>query len=105
MTEHLPECWAKDPSDPEAWCICDELRACAKRVLAGASEQDYANGKSHGLLDGYEDGYQEGYADALDSAREAVKAVNWFNDEGKMLSAVVATADSIAAIDALRGES
>ena len=33
MTEHLPECWAKDPSDPPAWCICDELRACEERVL------------------------------------------------------------------------
>jgi hypothetical protein len=32
MSEHLPECWAKDPSDPPAWCICDELRACERRV-------------------------------------------------------------------------
>jgi hypothetical protein len=30
---HLPECWATYPSDPEAWCICDELRACEQRVL------------------------------------------------------------------------
>ena len=36
------------------------------------------------------------------AAREAVKGVNWFNDEGKMLSAIVATAESLAAIDALR---
>jgi hypothetical protein len=33
MTEHLPECWAKHESDPPAWCICDELRACEERVL------------------------------------------------------------------------
>jgi len=32
MTEHLPECWAKHESDPAAWCICDELRACEARV-------------------------------------------------------------------------
>jgi hypothetical protein len=32
MTEHLPECWATYPSDPPAWCICDELRACEERV-------------------------------------------------------------------------
>ena len=32
MTEHLPECWAKHESDPPAWCICDELRACEQRV-------------------------------------------------------------------------
>lgn len=36
MTEHLPECWATYPSDPPAWCICDELRACEKRVIAAA---------------------------------------------------------------------
>ena len=36
MTEHLPECWATYPSDPPAWCICDELRACEERVLNAA---------------------------------------------------------------------
>lgn len=39
MTEHLPECWAKDPSDPPAWCICDELRACEERVLNSAVQR------------------------------------------------------------------
>jgi hypothetical protein len=38
MTEHLPECWAKHESDPPAWCICDELRACEERVLNAARE-------------------------------------------------------------------
>lgn len=33
MTEHLAECWATYPSDPAAWCICDELRACEQRHL------------------------------------------------------------------------
>ena len=32
MTEHLPECWATYPSDPPAWCICEELSACEERV-------------------------------------------------------------------------
>jgi hypothetical protein len=32
MTEHLPECWATLESDPPAWCICDELRACEARI-------------------------------------------------------------------------
>ena len=32
MPEHLPECWSKHESDPPAWCICDELRACEERV-------------------------------------------------------------------------
>ena len=91
MTEHLPECWAKHESDPPAWCICDELRACEERVL-----KDTVPGEWH------EKRMAWVRKDALDAAREAVKGVNWFNDEGKMLSAIVATADSIAAIDALR---
>ncbi len=33
MTEHLPECWAKHENDPPASCICDELRACEKRII------------------------------------------------------------------------
>ena len=33
MTEHLPECWATYPSDPPAWCICDDLRACEARII------------------------------------------------------------------------
>ena len=36
MSEHLPECWTKHESDPPAWCICDELRACEKRLIAEA---------------------------------------------------------------------
>lgn len=38
MSEHLPECWATYPSDPPAWCICDELRACEQRVLGDRDE-------------------------------------------------------------------
>lgn len=45
MIEHLPECWAKHESDPPAWCICDELRACEERVR---SNPDW---RSHILLD------------------------------------------------------
>ena len=37
-TEHLPECWATYPSDPPAWCICDELRDCEERMLNAARE-------------------------------------------------------------------
>ena len=107
MTEHLPECWAKHESDPTAWCICDELRACEERVFAlhpewtvtGLCKPDCAACRRlTELITEWEYGYEKG----LDAAREAVKSVNWFNDEGKMLSAIVATADSIAAIDALR---
>jgi hypothetical protein len=39
MIEHLPECWAKHESDPPAWCICDELRACETRVTAAAVQR------------------------------------------------------------------
>ena len=39
MTEHLPECWAKFPSGPEAWCICEELRFYEERVRNKAYEE------------------------------------------------------------------
>ena len=39
MTTHLPDCWATDPSDPPAWCICDELRACEQRVISEAVQR------------------------------------------------------------------
>jgi hypothetical protein len=37
--QHLPECWATYPSDPPAWCICDELRACEVRATAAAVQR------------------------------------------------------------------
>jgi hypothetical protein len=44
MTEHLPECWNKHESDPPAWCICDELRACEERVTTAAVQRVEALG-------------------------------------------------------------
>ena len=60
MTEHLPECWATYPSDPPAWCICDELRACEVRIIAGA--------------------YHEGRADFKDLAISAIIAIKESDD-------------------------
>ena len=42
MTEHLPECWAKYPSETFPWCICDELRACEARMIGAALEAVFA---------------------------------------------------------------
>jgi len=39
MTTHLPECRASYSSDPPAWCICDELRACEERVIPEAVQR------------------------------------------------------------------
>jgi len=50
MTEHLPECWATYPSDPPAWCICDELRACEARVTAAAVQRVEAVATRSGWL-------------------------------------------------------
>jgi hypothetical protein len=47
MTDHLPECWAKHASDPPAWCICDELRACEERVTAAAVQRVEAIADDH----------------------------------------------------------
>ena len=54
---HLPECWVKYESDPSAWCICDELRACTERVISEGDEQSQI-------------AYTTGYRHALDALRE-----------------------------------
>ena len=105
MNEHLPECPVEKRlragrTVGSQSCICAALRACEQRVQKIAYGQGLGAGSDeHGQ---HEIGWIKGYAAALNAAREAVKGVNWFNDEGKMLSAIVATADSIAAIDALK---
>ena len=81
-------------------CMCRELLACEERVRSEEQQRIEAALKFVGQHDA---AWELAVRDrALRDAREAVEAVNWFNDEGKMLSAVVATANSISAIDALR---
>lgn len=72
---------------------------CQCAALAKAREDERSNNFTP---DDHSNGMTEAYQRGLDAAREAVKGVNWFNDDGKMLSAIVATAESLAAIDALR---
>lgn len=95
MTEHLSECWAKHDSDPAAWCICEELRACEERVLG---DRDELVGVT--ALRAFRAG--------LDAAREAVRDAqrkvpldplsdNWRTDIEHRL-------DIINVIDALRGQ-
>lgn len=66
MTEHLPECWAKHESDPPAWCICDELRACEERV---EESMDRAWNQTVQLAVAHT------RTATLDAAREAVEAI------------------------------
>lgn len=81
MSEHLPECWAKHESDPEAWCICDELRACEQRVLGAAALRIEESLKASqgindlGLFDdgtGSEDASERAYHRGLRDARALV---------------------------------
>ena len=59
MTEHLQECWATYPSDPPAWCICDELLACEKRVLGEGIQKLLIAEDVRGFIEyGYEMGYE-----------------------------------------------
>ena len=84
MTEHLPECWAKHDSDPPAWCICDELRACEQRVrkdeqshfltryLLGRNGGGYRRGLDAANLAyerGVKAGYAAGYVEAVSTAQ------------------------------------
>ena len=79
MTEHLPECWATYPSDPPAWCICDELRACEQRVLKDTATRHLALIKMIGL------GILQTRADALraceDRVREDERSNNFTPDD------------------------
>ena len=94
MSDHLPECPHSEPDLNPGFlvmCICDRLRACEQRVY---DERNEAWVKKCRASERH----------ALDAAREAVENVNWFNDNGQMMSAIVATADALAAIDALLEE-
>ena len=66
MTEHLPECWATYPSDPAAWCICDELLACEKRVLGEGIQKLLIAEGVRGFIEygksRWNKGYEMGYA-------------------------------------------
>lgn len=63
MIEHLPECWATYPSDPTAWCICDELRACEDRVQKIAYTQGLGAGSDEHRQ--HEIGWIKGYDAAI----------------------------------------
>ena len=92
MTEHLPECWAKHESDPPAWCICDELRACEERV---EESMDRAWNKTVQLAVAHT------RTATLDAAREAVVVLCY----RKQYEGFVSTVDPqrvLAAIDELR---
>ena len=104
MTEHLPECWVKDPSDPPAWCICDELRACEDRVQKIAYQEGLGAGSDeHGQ---HEIGWIKGYDAALDDAREALfgaKAIDVYYGRGlDEPPQFIWLNNALAAIDALR---
>ena len=88
---HLPECWVKYESDPSAWCICDELRACEKRVREDEQSHNFSP-------DIHWDGMAEAYQRGLDVAREAIADIN-----GKwVFGPRIYKHKALAAIDALR---
>ena len=99
MNEHLPECWAKHESDPPAWCICDELRACEERVR----EDEQSNNFSPDI---HWDGMAESYQRGLDAAREALfgaKAIDVYYGRGlDEPPQFIWLNNALAAIDALR---
>jgi len=95
MNKHLPECWAKHESDPPAWCICDELRACEERVT-NQSNREWAE---ISVAD-----EARIWSEALDAAREAVEAMDLHgcHPYRGLLNCNCVGPKVIAAIDALR---
>jgi len=89
--QHLPECWAKHQSDPQAWCICHELRACEQRVeesIDRAWEQAAQLAVAHARTA------------TLDAAREAVAALDAYYAEGVLCHCEIKRV--ITAINALK---
>jgi hypothetical protein len=90
---HLPECWATYPSDPLAWCICDELRACTERVISEGDEQSQI-------------AYTTGYRRALDAAERSVAAIpvhRWpYSEPHDPYVETITVESALAAITALR---
>ena len=82
MTEHLPECWAKHESDPKAWCICDELRACEQRVRMEDDDYAYVAAQAEA------DGRMRGWVEALDAARKAVSALPEYRMRDTCIAAI-----------------
>ena len=118
MTEHLPECWAKHESDPPAWCICDELRACEQRVSEEQCSTCCTRAEKQYVVE-FNSGRRVGYEAALDAAREAVAALDAYyaleECQGNPLEKgdpedpdpwqqghLIERDDALAAIDALR---
>ncbi len=70
-------------------------------VNGDALKQEYANGKSHGLLEGWSNGFEEGYIAAIDAAEAAVAELTltggWTTPDG-----VIEEVDKIKAIAAIR---
>ena len=123
---HYPECWATYPSDPPAWCICDELRSCEQRVLKDTATRHLALMKMIGLgilqtraeaLRACEERVEESMDRAwnrtlqlavahtrtatLDAAREAVAALLAYESP---MGPLIRTMAALAAIDALKEE-
>ncbi len=99
MIKHLPECWAKHDSDPPAWCICDELRACEARVREDERSNNFTP-------DDFSEAMTDSYRRGLDAAREAAAAVEGgYSVPPEMPVGAFVKAmrrEYLAAIDALR---
>ena len=89
MTDHLPECFGREPERFGSSCICHRLRACEQRVL----EDDVLAAAYHG-----EKGYAMGYAVALNAAEAAVEAIGRFD----WIPPTYAKTKVVAAIRALK---
>ena len=83
MIKHLPECHrVHDPDSIHAWCLCDELAACEKRVMHNAfcAINDVVQ-KSMKIADlgmysdgtGSEDPYERGYHNGLLAAAKIIR--------------------------------
>ena len=68
-----PHIEPEDMAEFEAYSLSQYNLGFRDGLDGDALEQEYANGKSHGLLEGWSNGFEEGYIAALDAAAAAVQ--------------------------------
>jgi hypothetical protein len=116
MTEHVPECWATHESDPPAWCICDELRACENRVCSNVRAEAVGEGctwhtppcpngpecLSCRYLTGCIEERRKGYGEGLLAAAEAVGVALPHEDYCKGAARRTCNCSRFEALEAIR---
>ena len=103
MSSHLPECRVPDFERGRWVCICNQLRACEKRVLEGRPDPGISEKQAYDNHAIYQNGYEQGKHDCKQThAIRGLKDINRIAargyDEGQRdaLAAAVQRVEALA---------